>query len=135
MLPAYADIRSRILKDPLWHDHHGVPRYGPFAPDMLGVYDNFAILAEIACQSCGARFLVGGGWQRFNILVDPIVERTLAGLVATFDYGDPPRHVYGTMGRCAGETTTSDTVRIAEAWEQVGLEWVRRSELEGMVDG
>ncbi|MCL4414523.1 MAG: hypothetical protein M1522_07235 [Actinobacteria bacterium] len=126
MLPSYADIRSRIADPPIWHDRHGVPRYEAFDPSMLGVYDDFAILAEIACQRCGERFLVGGGWTRFDVFADPIVERNLEALAESFDYGDPPRHDDGPMGRCAGETMHSETVRVVEAWEQVGFDWVRR---------
>ena len=126
MRPSYADILLRIAEPPLWHDRHGVPRYEPFAPQMLGVYDDFAILVEIKCQRCSRRFLVGGGWTRFDLFVDPIVERNLTSLAASFDYGDPPRHDVGPMCRCAGETMSSDVVRIVEAWERVGLDWVRR---------
>ena len=124
MLPSYDDIRSRIAEPSLWYDRHGVPRYEPFKPQMLGVYDDFAVLAEIECQRCSRRFLVGGGWTRFDVFADPIVERTLTGLVASFDYGDPPRHG-GDAGRCAGETMSSDVVRVVETWERVGLDWVR----------
>jgi len=119
MLPAYGDIRARIAEP-------------PFMPKMLGVYDDFAVLAEIACQSCGGRFLVGGGWTRFDVFADPIIVRTLAGLAESFDYGDPPSHD-AAAGRCAGETMSSDVVRIVEAWERVELGWVRRDEMEGPV--
>ncbi len=132
MLPSYDDIRSRIAEPPLWHDRHGVPRYEPFKPQMLGVYDDFAVLAEIACQRCGRRFLVGGGWTRFDVFADPIAERTPTGLAERFGYGDPPRHSAGDQGRCAGETMSSDVVRIVEAWERVGLDWVRREDQAGM---
>lgn len=126
MLPAYHDIRSRIADPPTWHDRHGVPRYEPFHPSLLGVYDDFAILAEIACQWCGQRFLVGGGWTRFDVFADPIVERNLEALATSFDYGDPPRHNAEAKGECAGATMSSETVRVAEAWEKVGFDWVRR---------
>jgi hypothetical protein len=124
MLPAYDDIRSRIAEPPLWHDRHGVPRYEPFKPQMLGVYDDLAVLAEIACQRCAKRFLVGAGWTRLDVFADPIVVRKLADLAESFDYGDPPRHAVDA-GRCAGETMSSDVVQIVEAWERVGLDWVR----------
>jgi len=136
VVPDYADIRSRIAEDPLWYDGAGVPRYEPFHPSMLGVYDDFAIEAEIACASCGATFRVGEGWTRFDLHVavaNPSVtppERTLAGLVIVFSYGDPPRHDYGSMGRCAGETMCSDVVRIVSGWERTLLGWLQRPEFE-----
>ena len=130
MLPSYSDITSRIAEGPSWHDANGVPRYETFAPAMLGVYDDFAVLAEIACQACGRRSLVGAGWTRFDVFADPIIERTLADLVESFDYGDAPRHDYKEMGRCAGETMSSEMVRVVEAWEKVALEWLRVSEYE-----
>ena len=133
MLPAYDDIRSRIAEPPIWHDRHGVPRYEPFKPQMLGVYDDFAVLVEIECQRCARRFLAGGGWTRFDVFSDPIVELNLTSLAESFDYGNPPRHDDGPMGRCAGETMSSDVVRIVEAWERVGLDWVHRGDREGPV--
>jgi len=126
MFPSYDDIRSRIAEPPLWHDQHGVPRYDPFRPEMLGVYDHFAILGEIACQSCGRRFLVADSWPRFDMSAKTISEHVLAELVDSFDYGDPPRHDI-EAGRCAGETMSSDLVRIVEVWESVRFEWVQRA--------
>lgn len=131
MLPSYRDITTRIAEPPVFFDHHGVPRYEPFAAELLGVYDDFALLAVIACQSCRRQFLVGCGWPRFNVFLDPIVEHTLAELAESFDYGDPPRHNAAGNGRCAGETMSSDVVRIAQAWERIGLNWSRREAYEG----
>lgn len=126
MLPSYADIRSRIAEPPIWYDRHGVPRYEPFKPQMLGVYDDFAVLAEIACQRCGARFLVAASWTRLDVFANSMVQRSLESLAESFDYGDPPRHDDGPMGRCAGETMRSETVRVVERWERIGFDWVRR---------
>jgi len=125
MLPAYDDIRSRIPEPPVWYDQHGVPRYDSFRPEMLGVYDHFAVLGEIACQSCGRRFLVAESWPLFDMSKETIPEYVLADLVEGFTYGDPPRHDID-VGRCAGETMSSDVVRIVETWERVGLGWVQR---------
>jgi hypothetical protein len=38
-----------------------VPRFDPFDPEMLGVYDRFAVLGELACAACGKRMQVGIG--------------------------------------------------------------------------
>jgi len=126
MLPSYDDIRSRIAEPPFWYDQHGVPRYDPFRPEMLGVYDHFAVLGEIACQSCRRRFFVATSWPLYDMSKEAIPEHVLADLVDSFDYGDPPRHDI-EVGRCAGETMRSEVVRVVEAWERVGIEWVRRA--------
>ena len=54
MLPDYSDILDAAGRQPDWWTHDGVPRFAPFTPPMLGVYDEFALLAEIACQSYGS---------------------------------------------------------------------------------
>lgn len=120
MKPAYKDILALTDRSPIWWDENGVPRYAPFHPSMLGVYDQFAILAEIACQSCPALLLVGKGSTCLE-------TQALPELVAGFIYGDPPRH------NCpgAGETMSSEEVRVVEAWEKERFEWVRRPEMEG----
>jgi hypothetical protein len=38
-------------REPDRHDGNGVPSYAPFAPRLLGVYDKFALLVEIARSS------------------------------------------------------------------------------------
>jgi hypothetical protein len=43
MYPLYKDLRER-LGEPLWHDAEGVPRYAPFEPSLLGIYDRWAVL-------------------------------------------------------------------------------------------
>jgi hypothetical protein len=134
MLPDYADITSRISEPALWYDSHGVPRYDEFSPDMLGVYDDFAVLAEVACQGCGGLFVVGVGHPRYDLLSIAggagVHEYTLEELTDRFSYGDAPRHsVDGT--RCGGETMTSVTVRVLQAWEaQTSTSWIRQNSLE-----
>ena len=69
MKPAYRDILAVAGGAPVeWWDGHGVPRFWPFEPGLLGVYDQLAVLYEIACQSCRATFLVGEGARRFDIM-------------------------------------------------------------------
>jgi len=130
VLPDYDDIRSRISEEPTWYDDNGVPRYGAFKPEMLGVYDKYAILVEIECQSCTRLFLVGVGCPRYSFRWgqdDPIlwsVERMVDG----YHYGDPPRH-----GNCVGDTMNCIDRRVVEAWEQrdQSWEWRRVPEFEG----
>jgi hypothetical protein len=136
MLPDYADIRALAPdREPDWWDNDGVPRYAPFHPDMLGVYDRWAILAEIGCQGCDRRLLVGCGWSiydryRYARAGDPPVEPpTLARLAETFGYGDPPIH------RCIGDTMSTYPTRIVQAWSRTsGSDWARDPVCEGAVD-
>lgn len=124
MLPSYDDIRSR-LGDPVWFDDHGVPRYEPFEPDMLGVYDTYAALLTIGCQGCNREFQVGIGRA-----VTDAVERAPVDEVAdwwpptlpndvdgrpwgwSWHYGDPPRH------GCIGDTMNSVPVAVVEFWRR-----------------
>lgn len=132
VLPDYDDIHAaagHVVPD--WYDVNGVPRYAPFTPDMLGVYDCFALLVTIACQSCADRFLVGVGWTRWGTALDAetraveIKRYDLPGLARDFRFGDPPRH------GCGGDSMTSVAVRIDEAWERSGsIHWDRRPGVE-----
>lgn len=130
MLPSYSDIRALTDAQPLWFDRNGVPRYAPFHPSMLGVYDRFAVLAEIECQSCGERFAIGEGRPKHVIHMvrgEPeIIEQDLEKMARSFVYGDPPRH--DCPG--GGETMSCVERRIVEAWARVDLEWVRHPEHE-----
>jgi len=141
MFPAYRDIldlAEAAGATPVWFDEHGVPRFRPFHPDLLGVYDCFALLAKLRCADryCGAEILVGAGWPRIDLSAviagaDDAAVRNIEQLVAGFSVGDPPRH------NCpgAGETMVCDLVSIIEVWEQPGVsDWVRRTDLEGPVD-
>ncbi len=136
MLPDYSDITRRIATAPRWYDDSGVPRYDPFHPRMLGVYDQVAVLLRIGCQSCGRGFDVGLGYRHIEVVMHgDVVERSTEEIVAAASFGDPPRHDYGEMGRCAGETMSSIEVAITEVWEKVDCEWARRADLEGAVPG
>ena len=130
MLPSYADIRALTESEPSWFDRNGVPRYAPFHPRLLGVYDRFAVLAEIECQACGERLLMGEGKPKHDIHfvhnVPEVVEYSLETIAQGFVFGDPPRH--DCPG--AGETMGCIERRIVEAWERADLQWVRRPEHE-----
>jgi hypothetical protein len=127
MLPDYRDITSR-LGPPLWWDDHGVPRYDPFHPDLCGVYDDYGALLEIACQSCGRRFHVasgisGGFYRLRNDDRAPVLP--VPGNSGAFGYGDPPPHS-DALGRCPGETMSSDLVRVLEFWRRDGRDMTWR---------
>lgn len=132
MLPDYADIHAAAGHvRPDWYDENGVPRFAVFAPDMLGVYDSYALLVTVACQSCAARFPVGLGWPSWGTALNPdtrtfeVRRYALVELAQGFKYGDPPRHA------CGGDSMTSVAVRIEEAWERgPGKPWVRRPDVE-----
>ena len=134
MLPDYRDILDSAGRPPDWWTHHGVPRFARFTPRMLGVYDEYAILAEIACHSCDQRFLIGEGWRRFEVSPTEIHTHSLIEMAGAWTFGDPPRHEDGQR-RCAGETMSSVEMRIVEAWERDDLDWVRHPELERFVGG
>ena len=128
MLSDYADIRSRIPAEPLWFDEHGVPRYDPFTPGLAGIYGDWAVLMEIACQACSERMLVGFTVQKFRIHEENQLPQPSGP--GAWHYGDPPRH------ECpgAGETMNCEDLRIVEFWrrdlDEPRLEWVRCPELE-----
>lgn len=124
MLPDYEDIKALTQQPPHWYDDHGVPRYAPFDPSMLGVYDHIAVLAKIGCQGCDQQFHVGVGQPRYTIWQPTPEPNTLAKLAGRFHYGDPPRH-----GGCVGETMNCLDFRILEAWEQ-DVDWVRQPAFE-----
>ncbi len=134
MLPSYADIRALTDVAPTWFDHDGVPRYAPFHPRLPGVYDRFAVLAEIECQSCGERLLIGEGRPKHVIHTlhgeVELLEQDLANLAQNFVCALPPRH--DCPG--AGETMSCIERRIVEAWQQEDFEWVRRPEHEIALD-
>jgi hypothetical protein len=133
MRPDYADIRSLTDREPLWFTVGGVPRYAPFRPDMLGVYDRSAVLVKVACQSCGAEMLVGDGAAAFTLhrlARGEVFEVTIERFASRWTCGDPPRH--DCPG--GGETMSAEELEIVEAWEQVDFDWKRRPDLEGVFE-
>jgi len=132
MRPDYADIRALTDREPLWFTIGGVPRYAPFHPRMLGVYDRSAVLVRIACQSCGAEMLIGDGavaLTLYRVSKGEVSEITIERFAANWSCGDPPRH--DCPG--GGETMSADEVEIVEAWERVDFDWQRRTDLEGEI--
>jgi hypothetical protein len=128
--PDYADIKKAVRPDKpvLWYDTNGVPRFEPFRPEMCSVYCRAVALMEIACQSCGQRFIVASeGGDYLNDLQLPRKAETQpwAG-VGSFHYGDPPRHGGFEDDKCAaGDTMNSVPVRIIEFWRHATMdEWL-----------
>jgi hypothetical protein len=118
----YEDITSRIKEVPAWYDSNGAPRYGKFTPDMCpDIYANQVVLLEIACQLCGAKFLVemnGGVW---NNLENP----------KKLHYGDPPAH------GCTGDTMNCEDIAVIEVWHKSWarkVPWKRIKKLEGSME-
>lgn len=118
----YSDIRSRIAEAPTWFDEHAVPRYCAFAPDeVANIYARQVALVDIACQGCGARFLVAFSWSDMEFVRG--VPRTRVPLTPDdargLHYGDPPN-----VGCCpTGPTMNCDDLRVVEFWRKGGDEY------------
>jgi hypothetical protein len=129
MLNSYDDIRSRIPESPRWWDENGVPRYVPFTPDETAdIYAQECALVLIACQSCGAEFLVAFSWPRIGFVKGAPITLTPLTLerVQRLHYGDPPN-----VGCCmAGSTMNCDDLRVLEFWRKGGDEFTE--ERDGM---
>lgn len=140
MYRLYEDIRDR-LGEPKWHDEQGVPRYCDFHPSQCGIYDRWVALLEIACQSCGQRFLVSDSYSQMdliqaamrrggNIAESPELPNA-TNYGADFSFGDAPWH---GERQCAGTTMTTETLRVVEFWTKDGgehqMDWQRRPEFE-----
>jgi len=120
----YDDIEDRLGK-PLWWDQHGCPRYARFAPELVTVYAQVASLIEVACQACSKRFTVG---QPGLTAGEIVMSTALQGLTKAdfernlqrfpLEYGDVQGH-----GRCAGETMTTDLIRVLELWSREKGAW------------
>lgn len=137
MKPRYEDILALAGdREPDWWDEHAVPRYAPYRPWRGYPTDSVAALFVVACSSCHRRFLVGAGSPRHVFgHHGRLVEVTLRSFIDSFDFGDAPRHDLPGIGRCAGETMSTDMLTVKEAWERHPLEWERRPAYEGLLSG
>lgn len=106
MNPSYQDILDATDILPVWWDGNGTPRFAAFHPNMQGIYDHYALLAEIACQNCSKRFLVAEGWTSHYVWTGGDFGK----IVEDYHYGDPPQH------GCIGDTMNCIDLRIVEAW-------------------
>jgi len=129
--PLYADLR-RALGTPKWIDQHGVPRYHGFSPELLGIYDDWAVLITVTCQACGQEFQCGIGacsWQlrmenpdalQFEDRHDPMKVLPLF-----MGWGDAPWHTHEGEedrfdGQCAGTTMSYGGIQLLQVWVKDG---------------
>lgn len=127
MLPKYEDILALTDAKPSWWDEHGVPRFAPFHPRLLGVHDEIGLLVILECAECGARLPVGVGYPLYD--PDEGYKMTAGERIAGFFRDDPPRH--GCPG--AGETMTANLVGVEQVWEFFQGAWVRLPVLENRI--
>lgn len=146
MYPLYRDLREK-LGEPLWHDQLGVPRYAVFHPELLGIYDDWAVLFEVECEACRHRFPCAIGFCSLDYHLNPTLgldfhnrfdpDKVLPQIVG---WGDAPWHdMYGESAfdsQCAGTTMSSSVVYILEVWrkdrewEQIEISQALRDKLE-----
>jgi len=110
----YEDI-IQLAGMPLWYDDNGAPRYQPFRPDMLGVYDETIAYLRIACQYCNRQFEVAVSWTKLDLFDREKKEmrdepRPKQHGPWMFHYGDPPRH------GCVGDTMNSEPIAVLQFW-------------------
>lgn len=119
MKAKYLDILSHITEEPSWYDQNGTPRYDEFHPSHCpNIYSDQVVLLRIACQACCKQFHVEmhGNWY------SPM------GRPRELHYGDPPRH------GCVGDTMNCDDLEVLQAWTKDLSDWVRRHDLEGVME-
>jgi hypothetical protein len=124
---SYHDIQSKIAELPAWF-HDGVPRYLPFGPRELSVYNDVSVLARVACQVCDRPFLVGivpKSQDVHELATDLGVLNNLSD--------DPPFHGHdNNSGQCDGLAMTWILQELVEVWARSpqGGDFVRRHEFE-----
>ncbi len=120
MKARYEDILSRIKEDPKWYDQNGTPRFDDFHPDLCpNIYASQCVLLLISCQDCGKEFRVEMNWG-------PWLEHNF--VPKKLHYGDPPIH------GCVGDTMNCNDHTVLQVWEKQDFEWVRRPDLEGLMN-
>lgn len=127
MYQPYLDILDK-LGEPQWWDENGVPRYVAFNPrECADIYNTFAALLEIRCQSCRKLFRVASTWGILDSLDD--VQWDATGTIASpksgfpkdgdsgfCRFGDAPWHPID--GQCSGTTMTTAVHRVVEFWDR-----------------
>ena len=133
MYPVYKDIREK-LGIPIWHDSNGVPRYAEFHPRLLGVYDEYAALFLVECQSCRQVFPCAVGVAKCTLR-----DREIKRLDNVYDFiqkhvfwGDAPYHDYPQQ--CAGTTMSTSIVKLISVWERHSGEWEKIEITQDMTD-
>ena len=140
MYPIYRDLRDK-LGEPLWHDGHGVPRYAEFHPSLLGIYDDWAALFVVRCQSCGMDFDCAAGLATSHRLITypgkppfAFEERNdpMKVLPHVVGWGDAPWH--HDASQCSGTTMTTMIVRLRQVWRREKSEWSKVELTAAMID-
>jgi hypothetical protein len=133
MYPVYRDIRDR-LGAPLWCDNHGVPRYDEFHPKYLGIYDDYAALFLVQCQSCHQTFPCAIGSRRYRINNNQmhVLNDIYDFLEQYVSWGDAPWHDNNVQ--CAGTTMSSSVVKLLSVWEKVRGDWEQIEITQKMTD-
>lgn len=135
MKQPYYDILELTEKEPLWHDEHGVPRFAPFAPELVSdIYAEEVALLDLQCQSCGRHMQCAVSWSQLSAIADrqdpekaTLARRLRSGMA---DYGDPPCWHKGES-QCSGSTMTAIEYRVLQFWRRdKTTNWVRVTELE-----
>ena len=134
----YKDITSRIKEKPKWWDENGTPRYDPFSPELCpDIYAEEVELLEIACQSCGERFLVEMHHSKLdaypinkNKPKESFTERLEKNPDYIPHYGDPPRHTDESEYQHSGNVMNCIDIQIVQLWKKgwrkgESGEWVR----------
>lgn len=113
-------------RSPQWFGERGVPRFCEFNPEnRTNVYAKEIALAEIACQSCGQKFLVEFSFTDMQAAVGSASLRD--AIEGKFlDYGDPPN----VQCCAAGPTMTSEMIRVVQFWRRDRLVWTRDQKYE-----
>lgn len=135
MYPTYSDIRDK-LGTPTFHDSNGVPRYEDFHPDMLGIYDHWAVLYHIQCQSCEQNFpcAVGMYWGDVYCKSKPEVRQAMLtmdrsdpmqALKLMPRWGDAPWHELDDGLMCSGVTMCTSVHEVLEVWHRADGDWQR----------
>jgi hypothetical protein len=131
MYPLYKDIREK-LGAPLWHDSHGVPRYAEFHPSLLGVYDEYAVLFLVQCQSCHQVFPCAVGHSKHVFTSEMKVLKDVHEFIQDYvGWGDAPHHE--DIPQCAGTTMSTSVVKLLSVWEK-NRHWEQVEITQSMTD-
>lgn len=128
MYIVYDDILSRVQGRPRWW-LNGFPRYRPFTPNDVGVYEHEVALVHTECQGCGMRYDVAVKSGRLG--------RSLRNVIAyenQLDIGDPP-NACRFLGRdcSAGAVMSSFQIAVVEYWTRdsaLTRDWRRDESME-----
>ena len=135
----YSDILNRVAEPPTWWDENGVPRYGPFTPELLpNIYSDEAVLFRIEC-ACLRIYDVARSHTKGRLLrlfPDDHSNTSLASAIQTkmLDYGDPPNGcpVDSEGYVCAGASMSSTPRLVLQYWHRTRYSsaWIRDPSLE-----